>query len=220
MYLEKVEDNYISPKVYKVLEQQTEMGVVWYREPYVDRDTQIELTKFGNNVLVQTDTSMYIKATNGQYYPAGIHAYCNVGVANSRGRYLIYYTVDSIKKDLILVFNPCLFSKEFTDGVQTCSRVWRLSDAYVKENKVRKRYLGFLKITIACNLDYEFDFHIYDVWFYENDITQIQTAAKTFVEVMSMPFPMVGILKVVDMKKIKERDILKYIVVGQTIKKV
>jgi len=219
MCLKKVEEHYSPPvsRAYKILERESLRGALWYENINYSLDTKVELRKIGERIRLLANVSTYIEADNEQYYPAGIHAFRSIKPIDEMAEGSFYLSSTYIEEGLILVLKPYKPFEGTADGKQICSKVWKLDNAYIKRGKIKKRYLGFFKVTVAYGFRINPSFHIRDVWFYEDSITQIKTAVKAFIEAISMPFTTVGILKVVDIEK---KDLLVYIVTGRTFKRI
>jgi len=219
MCLKKVEEHYLPPvsRAYKILERKSRKDALWYENMNYSFDTRIELRKVGGEIRLLANVSTYIEADNEQYYPAGIHTFCSIKPIDEMAEGSFYLSSTHIGEGLILVLKPYKPFEGTADGEQICSKVWELDDAYIKKGKIKKRYLGFFKVTVAYDFRFGPDFHILDVWFYEDSVTQMKAAVKAFIEAISMPFTTVGILKVIDMEK---KDLLVYIVTGRTFRKI
>jgi len=202
MCLKRVEEHYLPPVsyAYKVLGRKSLKGALWYENMNYSLDTKIELRKIGERIRLLANVSTYIEAEDEQYYPAGIHAFCSTKPIQEMTNGSFFLSRTHIEEGLILVFKPYEPFEGATDGEQICSDTWELD-----------------KVTVAYGFRINPGFHIRDVWFYENSITQIRTAVKAFIEAISMPFTTVGILKVVDMEK---KDLLVYIITGRTFRKI
>jgi len=219
MCLKRVEEHYLPPVsyAYKVLGRKSLKGALWYENMNYSLDTKIELRKVGERIRLLANVSTYIEAEDEQYYPAGIHAFCSTKPIQEMTNGSFFLSRTHIEEGLILVFKPYEPFEGATDGEQICSDTWELDDAYIWKGKVKKKYLGFFKVTVAYGFRINPGFHIRDVWFYEGSITQMKAAVKAFIEAISMPFTTVGILKVIDMEK---KDLLVYIVTGRTFKRI